>query len=505
MADSYLTVDRGQQFLLPPDMRDWLDPDHLVFFLLDVLESLDLSVLHRGRVGGVGRRGYDPEVLLAVLLYGYCSGVRSSRKLELLCGVDVAFRVIAGGYLPDHTTIARFRNEHGCDAEEVFVRVLELCAAAGLVDVGVVAIDGTKMAGDASINRNRTREWVEKAFAEAEEVDAAEDVEYGEGRGDELPAEWRAGEGRKDRIRAVLEEMDERRRVEQEAMESDDAAWVERVERAGANGKLPTGKRPRYREVEAARESLDAALKERAEMMAARQARIDGGERIRGAAPKEEGTAVRVRRKRLADAIERAETHAAKAGKELKANLTDPQSRVMPTKGKGWVQGYNAQAAVTEDGFVVAAEVFNVPGDVDLAEPMMAQTVTNSAAARAGDVGTVLFDAGYFSEANITMPGPKRLIAFAKSHRMKKTDPTIGPPPAGVSPVEAMRHEMRTPEGAETYAKRQHVVEPVFGDWKHLRNFRRFSLRSLEKVNAEWRLQATAHNIAKAHRIGMAI
>jgi transposase len=162
MAFGYVDVDRDQLFLLPPSLRDWLAEDHLVWFVLEVVERIDTSVLHgRHRNDGVGRAAYDPDMLLALLIYAYCGGVRSSRQIERLCEVDVAYRVICANLVPDHTTIARFRQGHEDHAVELFIEVLMLCAEAGLATVGVVAVDGTKMGADASKKKNRRREWIE--------------------------------------------------------------------------------------------------------------------------------------------------------------------------------------------------------------------------------------------------------------------------------------------------------------------------------------------------------
>src|SRR6202034_3563202 len=213
MAFSYRRVDRSQPFLLPPDMRDWLPEGHLVWFVLDVVARVDTQALHAAHPNdGVGRRAYDPDMLLALLVYAYCSGVRSSRTIERLCEVNVAYRVICAGDRPDHTTIARFRQAHEVMAQRLFVDVLAICAAAGLAKVGVVAVDGTKMAGDASLNANRSRAQVEaevaEMFAQAEADDTEEGRLFGDARGDELPEELsdpRRRSARLDHALAVLD------------------------------------------------------------------------------------------------------------------------------------------------------------------------------------------------------------------------------------------------------------------------------------------------------------
>lgn len=194
MAQSFLSCDRGQDFLMPPSVSEWLPAGHLAWYLLDVVERLDLAAFYGGyRVDGSGRPAHDPQMMVALLLYAYAVGERSSRQIERRCVEDVAFRVIAANRAPDHTTINRFRKRHAARLADLFVQVLAMCQKAGMVRVGTVAIDGTKIAANAGLSANRTyekiRQQVERIFAEADEVDAAEDEQLGDARGDELPAE----------------------------------------------------------------------------------------------------------------------------------------------------------------------------------------------------------------------------------------------------------------------------------------------------------------------------
>ncbi len=208
MAFNFVLCDREQEFLLPPSLREWLPGDHLAWFLIDAVEEMRLDGFLAGyRADGWGRAAYDPRMMVTLLLYAYAIGERSSRQIERRCREDIAFHVISANVVPDHATIARFRERHERALGELFVEVLRLCAEAGLVRVGVVAIDGTKVAANASLRANRSYtaigEEVERILAEAAEADAAEDALYGEARGDELPAELVGRTSRLARLRAA--------------------------------------------------------------------------------------------------------------------------------------------------------------------------------------------------------------------------------------------------------------------------------------------------------------
>jgi transposase len=480
MAKGYIPVNRDQQFLFPPDIRDWLGKDHFVWWLLDVVAGLDTKELHKlRRRGAQGRTGYDPDMLLALLLYAYTHKVRSSREIERLCQTDVAFRVICGGNFPDHTTIARFRQDQAPLCGKLFAQVLELCAAAGLAQVGVVALDGTKLAANASKGANRSRAQLEaqrakleaeiqEMFAQAQAADDDEDERFGPPRGDELPAGLASAAGRKAAIDAALAALAEREgrhrpnkpqvwraragRYEQ-ALPAARAAWA-----AHQATKCPTGRPPRYPQ----------------------------GQQVA----------------RLEAKLARAQAKAAAAGQaaanRAQVNLTDPDSRLMPTPG-GWAQAYNAQAVVNYVGIILAAEVSCDPGDMALFRPMVARL------AQAGDVigpvGVVLADAGYCSEANLAAPGPVRLIAVKKDRRTRADRATTsGPAPAGLSRRAAMEHAMRTPEGRHLYKQRSWTVEPSFGNLKHNMGFSRFSRRGREAAGAEWHLVTAGANLLKLFR-----
>jgi transposase len=521
VAKDYRPVDRDQAFLLPPDLRDWLPARHVVWLLLDVVAELDLSALHATRrLGGVGRQGYDPAMLLGLLLYGYCTGVRSSRAIERLCEVDVAFRVLCAQDTPDHTTIARFRSEHAERIAALFEQVLRLCGRAGLGRVGTVAVDGTKIAADASMAASRTEEGLRaeaaRMIAEAEAVDAAEDDLFGAARGDEVPVEWAESRTRRARVRRALAELDADhprpaapgagdepdpdrspavRRAERRAARArrSHQDWIERIEtrqrasearraEAHARGEFFSAPKPKptsdYADARAAAERAAAADQRLREEREAAAASARAGQDARAA-------------------------RADEARARTRRNTTDPDSRIMPVTG-GWVQGYNAQLAVTGDGLIVATDVVKSSVDVAQLVPMMNRVVAGAADLDRGrghpePVGVVLADAGYFSHANLTAPGPDRLIADVKGRHLHTQQASTEPPPTA-SPAEVNAHRLRTPDGKILYKRRGATVEPVFGTIKEQRRMRRFSRRGLAAVQAEWRFAAIAHNLLKLHQ-----
>lgn len=511
MALSYLPVDRDQLFLLPPNMRDWLPESHLVWFVLDVVDKVDTSGLHACHPNdGVGRRAYDPDMLLALLVYAYCTGVRSARQIERLCEVDVAFRVICANLAPDHTTVARFRQDQQDQAVRLFTDVLLLCAAAGLASVGVIAVDGTKMAANASLKANRTRERIETEiramFADAEAVDADEDRLFGDARGDELPADLADSRQRGPRLDAALRHLERVHAARQAEAAAAQAARAAAESEASRQGRRAPGGRPRAGcEVALAETALAVARKQEA----AHRAQVEGAAAAKGRRLRDRPTGVGFRVARAQERLRRARQKAARRQREAatdserdQVNVTDLDSRIMKT-ASGWMQGYNAQASVNDRGVVVAADVTQNAADVGQCEPMMAATQANLAAVGVTDpVEIMLFDAGYLSEDNLTADGPERLIATGKAWRLRRQAPTTGPAPTDASPIEAMEHRLRTPEGAALYAQRQHTVEPVFGTTKEQRGYRRFTRRGLGAVTAEWQLMMAVHNILKLHRYG---
>jgi transposase len=521
MALGYRPVDRAQQFLLPPDMADWLEPGHLVWFVLDVVAQMDTAVFHaKARTGGVGRAGYDPDMLLALLVYAYSVGERSSRAIERRCGTDVAFRVICAGDAPDHTRIARFRQEHEAAFTSLFEQVLVLCAKAGMGRLGIVAIDGTKIGANASLDANRRLEWLreqaEQVVGEAEALDAAEDRLFGPARGDELAPEFRDPSSRAERIRAALEQAEAQARAVQELAESDRAAAREYLLRI-EQGSPPKGHPPRGVDRQAADEArvrMYRRLMDEADTPEQRWAR-----------------AAQLRRARLRisarwdvagdSAGKPASARPGSSGlKSFRGNVTDPDSRIMKTR-KGWLQSYNTQLAVSADHLILSVFVTQDPTDVGAFEPVLrsaedaaalveanrpaevaAGCAEHEEAASQAGIGLVLADAGYLSEANLTTPGPPRLIAVGKDHAMRQTteaEPARGAPPANASPNEVMRHRMRTPEALAMYKKRGAIVEPVNGHVKDQIGLRRLSRRGLKAATSEINLVAAVTNLRKLH------
>jgi transposase len=442
MAYNFLACDRDQAFLLPPDLRQWLPADHLAWFILDVVDQLDLGpFLAAYRADGHGHPAYDPKTLLGVLLYAYAIGVRSSRQIQRRCTEDLAFRVLAGNQVPDHVTIARFRVRHQQALAGVLVQSLRLCAAAGMVRLGLVALDGTKVAANAADKANRTLDKLQaevaQILAEAAEADQAEDRQHGPARGDELPAELASPTGRLARLRQA------KARLEAEAAE----------------------RQQRYQQRVA---ELAAAAR-------AQQPKAHYRPRRRDEAPNPKAT----------------------------ANVTDPDSRFLSTR-KGSVQGYNAQAMVTEGQVVVAAELTQEANDVQQLEPMLQAADRTLAAA---DVpqrpGTLLADSGYWSIANLTSipDAPELLVWPSKTGRTGKPRKD-GKPSASRSDGlrAAMFATLRSEPGKACYATRKQTVEPVFGQLKEQQGARRFTRRGLAACDAEWKLLCGTHNLLKLWR-----
>jgi transposase len=507
---AYVCPARDQLFLMPVSMRDWLDEGHLAFFVLEVVGQLDTSGLHRRPGGCPGRPPYEPEMVLALLLYAYCCGIRSSRRIEAHCQTDAAFKVICGGLVPDHATIARFVVDHERALEGLFVDGVRLCAAAGLVDLSVVALDGTKIAADASLARNRDAGWIRRQIAGLMAVTAEDEDEPSIAPGLEaLPGVEPVGaiatrSGRLVRLQAALE-----------VIKAQDAAVVAEAERSAQaaaakaeHGRLQIGRKPKDPRAALARAELEhaVALKRVEDLNAERE------RRAAAAARGENAVGPRLRLDKAQRTLEAAEQRLLAARTALRAapatarqvNVTDPDSRIMTTKD-GWVQGYNAQAIVNPHQIVLACDVSQDASDIHLYEPMNDKlTRTLNAAGITAEIGLELADAGYCSEANLTCPGPDRLIATTKDHKQRRAarelGHTDGPPPPGLTATEEMEHLLRTPQGHAAYKQRSQLIEPVFGDHKHNRGIRTFRRRGLSAVRSEWAFMHLAGNMLKLHQ-----
>jgi len=529
VAKSYRPVLRDHPTLLPVDMCEWLPADHLVWFLLETVEELDTTALEAAtrRRGGAGAAGYDPRMLLALLVYAYCQGVRSSRQIERMCVTDVAFRVLCAQDGPDHATIARFRAQARDTFIDLFSQVLMIAAEAGLGRFGTVAIDGTKIAANASIDANRGKDWFDRRVAsmvaESEHTDQVEDT-AGHGADDagpdRVPADLGDRTRRAERIQRAAAELRAQLQRRAHADEEREAAAIARRRRSEEGqpvvGRIPDGPH-----------RLPEARAHLAREIAIHQAKLDryaaliaAGRKPMGRPPVPMDDSTRVTRARRvvsnAEAAGRDAAAAEKAasnGKQLPkvvANTTDPQSRIMPTR-KGFLQGYNAQLAVTADQLIVAVQVGQSSNDQACFLPMM--RAAQDAAARIHTatgstdhvIGIVLADAGYNSDANLAAAGADRLIALGKQRdeaRAWADEPTVGPPPAGATPREANRHRLRTPEGRALYKRRGATVEPGIGNLKKIID--RFSRRGLDNATSELHLAATAFNLMKIHRAGSA-
>ena len=443
---NFIVADRKTDYLLPPSVDDWLNEDHLARYIVEVVDELDLSRLTR-QYAGRGSKAHHPATLLSILIYGYCTGVFSSRKLERATYDSVAFRYLAAGTHPDHDTLATFRRRFLGEFSELFIQVLELAREMKLLKLGNVCLDGTKVHANASRHSALSHGHIEKLetqlqaevqelLALAEKTDQADVPD-----GIDLPAEIRRREDRlatmaeaKAKIAARAEERYQREKAEY------NAKLTKRAEKEKSTGKKPGGKPP--------------------------AAPMSG--------PKD------------SDQI----------------NLTDEESRIMPVSGGGFEQAYNAQAAVdTETMLVVATGLTQAPNDKEQVKPMLETLAAQTE--RLGKVTGLIADTGFCSETNITAcetAGIAPLIAVAKEDhhpdwRERHSEPP--PPPENATPLQTMAHRLKTKAGRALYALRKQTVEPVFGIIKSVMEFRQFSLRGLTKVTGEWTLVCLAWNLKR--------
>jgi transposase len=446
MSKTYRPWEPTQSWLLPPSPQDWLDEGDLVYFLLDTVMELNLSAItSKYEQEGRGYPPYHPRMMVTLLLYAYCRGIFSSRRIQQACEERVTFRVIVGHDIPNFRTISDFRKLHLQELQALFVQVLRLCQEAGLVKLGHVSLDGTKIKANASRHKamsyqrmkqeeKRLQQEIRELLQQAESVDAEEDQRYGpDRRGDELPEELSRRETRLKRIRQ-------------------------------------------------AKRALEAQAKEVAQ--AERQQR----------AQREEDQDGKPRRGRKAQPV------SDKPEDTKQYNFTDPESGIMKANNKGWDQCGNAQAVVDEEEqVIIACDVTNAPNDKQQAKPLMSQAQTNVGEDESIDKASM--DSGYFSEANVGWLEEHGIDGYVATGRIKHGERVPGAPrgrpPDDLTVKEKMARKLRTKKGRETYAKRKSIVEPVFGQIKRARGFVQFSLRGLAKMRGEWAIVCLTHNLLK--------
>jgi transposase len=450
---NFRPIDRDTAYLLPPSVDEWVPERHLARFIVEVIDRLDLSAMSQS-YRGTGSASYHPALLLGLLVYGYATGVFSSRKLERATYDSVAFRFIAANDHPDHDTIATFRRRFLKEIEGLFVQVLALAREMGMLKMGTVALDGTKIHANASRHSALSYEHASKIEAQlkAEVADllaraeAADKADVPDGMS--LPEELERRETRLaklDEARAKIEAR-AKGRYEREKAEYE-AKLAAREAKVKATGKKPGGKPPQPP--------------------------------AEGALPTDQ------------------------------INLTDEESRIMPVAGGGFEQCYNAQAVVATDSLlVIAAQVVQAPNDKQQVEPMLKQI--EALPAELGKPDTLLADTGYFSEANVMLCAAAQIDPVIardrQSHHPSLAERFAKAPPApeNPTPLEAMSHRLQTPEGKRLYALRKQTPEPVFGIIKSVMGFRQFLLRGLEKVRGEWSLVTMSWNIKRMFALAAA-
>jgi len=451
--NNFRRIDRQTAYLLPPSVEDWLPERHLARFVVEMVDQLDLSAMSRAYRGS-GSASYHPRLLLALVVYGYATGVFSSRKLERATYDSVAFRFVAANQHPDHDTIAAFRKRFLKEIEALFVKILLLAREMGLLKMGTVALDGTKIHANASKHSALSYEHAGKIEAQLKaevaalmaKAEAADQADLPDGMS--IPEELSRREERLKKIAEAKAKIEARakERYERELAEHQ-AKLAAREAKEKASGKKPGGRPP---------------------------------------APPVEGPL---------------------PGDQV--NLTDEESRIMPVSGGGFEQCYNAQAVVAEGSLlVVASGVTQAPNDKRQLEPMLAKT--SALPEELGEAEIVLADAGYFSEANVTAcaaAGIEPLIALGREDHHPSLSERFASAPAAPekpTPVDVMAHRLQTPEGKTLYAKRKCMPEPVFGIIKSVLGFRQFLLRGLDNVRGEWSLVTMAWNVKRMFALRVA-
>ena len=454
-SKTYRPYNPNQQFLMPPSMRDWLPEDHLAYFVSDAIDQMDLSEIDQVYERNLaGYPPYHPHMMVKVLFYAYCTGVFSSRKIAKKLEEDVAFRVLAAENRPDFRTISDFRKLHLVALKKLFVEVLRLCRQAGLVRLGHVALDGTKQKANASKHKamsyGRMKEESARLEGEiadllscANRIDDEEDAEFGKNsRGDELPEELRFRESRLTKIRQAMAEL------EAEAQEA--------ARQAGSE--------------------VDSS--------------DDGAECTRRGHPK----------KPVLSSVEGPPSGVPED--KAQRNFTDPESRIMKSAEKSFIQGYNAQAAVDSEYQVVVATMVSQEAADSVHVEAMVERIENNT----GDLPEEMsLDAGYYSDANVGHLESKKIDVYMPPCRLKHREYREAKP----QPVtedsttrERMKSKVLTEEGRAKYGLRKETAEPVFGQIKRCMGFRQFSMRGKEACEAEWSLVCAAHNLLKLFRYG---
>jgi len=500
MSQNFVACDRGQVFLMPPSLIDWVPDDHLVWTVLGAVDQMDLDgVYGTYRANGQGRAAYDPAMMVALLLYSYSLGNRSSRGIERACRVDVAYKVITAMEVPDHSTIAEFRRRHETVLGELFVDVLRLCGEAGLVSVGVIAIDGTKIKANASRDRNRSYESiVGEILDQAEQTDRDEDEQHGPDRGDELPERFRSREGRRRALAEAKERLEQQRASEPEAetpeveIEIDEQRVV--AEGHGRKGWLREGRR----QLEQRREREQRPIpRSRADRLQDAKQRLEEAHAVELAANRAFETHHRDRLRSDGRRFAPPRPVTMPVLPEGRVNVVDPDSRVMRTVGQPTIQGYNAQAAVTAGQIIVAAEITIESPDFGHLEPVFNAALRDLQLAGVSQrPGVLVADAGYWHKLqleSIVSDGTQVLIPPDSSLK-------DGPRPGWNGGLyDFMRRVLATEHGHAIYRQRQETIEPVFGHTKHNRGFRQFQRRGKSAVRSEWRFIAATHNLMKLH------
>jgi len=443
-----------QILLLPPDVRQWLPEGHLAYFIMDVVSDLDLSAIHNAYSRSrAGQPPYDPRMMTSLILYGYCIGTPSSRKIETATYEQIPFRVITADQHPDHDTIANFRKTHLKALAGLFVDVLQLCQKAGLAKLGHISLDGTKVKANASKHKAMSYDRMDKTIQqleaevkqlleEAQTVDENEDAKYGKGkRIDELPQELQRRQDRIAKIKEAKQALEDEAKVKADAQrqtnqEKEDALQEEDKSRKGRKRKEPSDE----------------------------------------PAPK------------------------------AQRNFTDSDSRIMKDgASKSFEQAYNSQIATNEAQVIVGRNITQETNDKKQLKPLVEDVKTTNNATP----DKVSSDSGYYSDNNVEYLESEGIDGYIATGRQKHSE-KIPPTPRGRIPKDAttkerMARKVRTQKGRATYSKRKHIVEPVFGQIKEARGFRRFSFRGLENVTFEWDIVCLTHNMLKLFRSGFQV